>query len=274
MPAWLACAAGLTQHPLMLKESTPRPPVALVTGASSGIGRATALALARAGYRLVLAGRNEERLREVLFGCEACGASVETWLGNVADAAACDDLAAIAASRYGRLDLLVNNAGIIHRASVDETSDAQWHETLSVNLSSVFFLSRAAIPLMRTQGTGCIVNVASDWGLVGGERAAAYCASKGAVVQLTRAMALDHSREGIRVNAVCPGDVDTPMLDREAAQRGVDPVAARVRAADEIPDGRLATPEDVAETILFLASPGARHIVGAAIPVDGGATAR
>jgi len=269
----LAYEALLKQHPTMMNKKTHSAPVALVTGASSGIGRATALALAQAGYRLVLAGRDRKRLEDVQHGCEAFGAAVEFWLGDIAQAAACNSLVATATEKFGRLDLLVNNAGIIHRATVDETSDAQWQETLSVNLSSVFYLSRAAISVMRTQGAGCIVNVASDWGLVGGERAAAYCASKGAVVQLTRAMALDHSREGIRVNAVCPGDVDTPMLDREAAQRGVDPVAARLQSAEEIPDGCLAEPGDVAAAILFLASPGARHIVGAAIPVDGGATA-
>jgi NAD(P)-dependent dehydrogenase (short-subunit alcohol dehydrogenase family) len=149
-------------------------------------------------------------------------------------------------------------------------TDAQWDMTLAVNVTAVFRLSRAAVPVMAEQGGGAIVNVASDWGLVGAERAVAYGASKGAVVQLTRSMAADHARQGIRVNAVCPGDTDTPMLRREAGVAG----EARLRAmAEAIPMGRLGQPRDVAAAIAFLASEDAAFITGAMLPVDGGNSA-
>jgi meso-butanediol dehydrogenase/(S,S)-butanediol dehydrogenase/diacetyl reductase len=158
-------------------------------------------------------------------------------------------------------------------ATAEETSDAQWHETLAINTSAVFFLCRAALPLLRQSGGGAIVNVASDWGLVGAERTVAYCASKGAVVLMTKALALDHAGENIRVNAVCPGAVDTPMLDDDARQRGLDPTATRRAYAQGNPLGRIATAEDVARLVAFLASDAAGYITGTAIPIDGGDTA-
>jgi NAD(P)-dependent dehydrogenase (short-subunit alcohol dehydrogenase family) len=182
-------------------------------------------------------------------------------------------MVADAAATAGRLDLLVNNAGIIYRCSAESTTDGQWRRTMAVNVDAVFYASRAAIPLMRAQGGGVIVNIASDWGLVGGQDAVAYCASKGAVVLMTKAMALDHAREGIRVNAVCPGDCDTPMLDHEAAQRGVDPVESRREAGEAVPLGRIGRPDEVARLVAYLASDDAAYITGAAIPIDGGNTA-
>ena len=154
------------------------------------------------------------------------------------------------------------------------TCDAQWQEILDTNLGAVFRLSRAALRLMLVQGRGAIVNVASDWGLVGGERAAAYCASKGGLVLLTRAMALDHARSGIRINAVCPTDTDTPMMLDEFRQRGVGVEEGRSEAAAEIPMGRMATAHEVAEAVCFLASDAASFLTGVALPIDGGSTAR
>jgi len=166
----------------------------------------------------------------------------------------------------------VNCAGVIVRANVADTSDDDWRLTMGINLDAVFYLSRAALPcLLKT--TGSIVNVASDWGLKGGERAAAYCASKGAIVQLTKAMAIDHARDGLRINAVCPGDIDTPMLASEAEDEGVNLDDHLAQAAEESPNGRIGTPEEVAALILFLASDAATHITGTAIPIDGGVSA-
>jgi NAD(P)-dependent dehydrogenase (short-subunit alcohol dehydrogenase family) len=170
---------------------------------------------------------------------------------------------------FGRLDVLVNAAGIIQRADVLATSEEQWDRTLAVNVKSVFLLARAAIPAMLAAGGGAIVNIASNWGLVGGARAAAYCASKGAVVTLTKALALDHGHQGIRVNCLCPGDVDTPMLRDEARQLGLSWEAFREEAAAN-PLGRVGTPEDVAHAALFLASSAAAFVNGAALVVDGG----
>jgi NAD(P)-dependent dehydrogenase (short-subunit alcohol dehydrogenase family) len=243
-------------------------PVALVTGASSGIGAAAAIAFADAGWFVMAAGRDEGRLEEVADVSD----DLSTWSGELKESADCDELVADTIDEFGRIDCLVNSAGIIIRGSVDELSDDNWRDTLTINLDVPFFLSRAALPYLLQTG-GSIVNIASDWGLEGGERAAAYCASKGGLVLLTRAMARDHSADGLRVNAVCPGDVDTPMLVQEAEQEGKDLEDYLAEAADASPNGRIATPEDVAGLILFLANDAASHITGTAIPVDGGITA-
>ncbi len=247
--------------------------VVLVTGASSGFGAAIAREFAGPGSALMLAGRDEGRTRETASAVEQAGGRVETWLGDLSDPESCAHLVRETMDRFGRLDVLVNNAGIIYRSNAEQTTPEQWRSTMAVNVDAVFYMSRAAIPVMRTQGGGVIVNVASDWGLVGGEQAVAYCASKGAVVLMTKAMALDHAREGIRVNAVCPGDCDTPMLDAEAAQRGVDPAESRRESAEALPLGRIGRPEEVAKLVAYLASDAAAFITGTAIPIDGGNTA-
>ncbi len=242
--------------------------VALVTGASSGIGAAIAIAFADAGWEVMAAGRDENRLAEVADASE----NISTWAGELEESEDCAELVADTIEEFGAIDSLINCAGIILRGNVSETSDDNWRDTMSVNLDVPFFLSRAALPhLIRAEGS--IVNIASDWGLHGGKRAAAYCASKGGIVLLTRAMAQDHARDGLRINAVCPGDVDTPMLAKEAddLDEYIDEYLAKL--ADESPNGRLAESEDIAAITLFLASESARHINGVVIPVDGGASA-
>ena len=242
--------------------------VAVVTGASSGIGAATAIAFAEAGWDVMAAGRDEGRLEEVADVSD----NIATWTGELAESEDCDELVADTIDEFGNIDCLVNCAGVIVRANVADTSDDDWRLTMGINLDAVFYLSRAALPhLLKT--TGSIVNVASDWGLKGGERAAAYCASKGAVVQLTKAMAIDHARDGLRINAVCPGDIDTPMLVSEAEDEGVDLEEHLAQAAEDSPNGRIGTPEEVAALIVFLASDAALHITGTAIPIDGGVSA-
>jgi len=242
--------------------------VALVTGASSGIGTAVSCILTDHGYRVMAAGRDAgrtEKLREY-------SPSIETWTGDITNAEACGELTAHCIQKFGRMDLLVNNAGIYFSANAENTSDEIWTSTIAVNLNAVFFMSREAMPHIR-QARGVILNIASDWGLVGGKDGVAYCASKGGVVQMTRAMALDHAHEGIRINAVCPGDVETPMLYGEGAARGVEADEALKQAAEMSPTGRVTSAAEVAALVLFLASDAAAQINGAAIPIDGGNTA-
>jgi NAD(P)-dependent dehydrogenase (short-subunit alcohol dehydrogenase family) len=239
--------------------------VVLVTGASSGIGAAIAIAFAEDGWDVMAAGRNEGRLEEVADVSER----IVTWTGDLAGSEDCDELIADTIDEYGEIDCLVNNAGIIMRGNVSETSDDDWRHTMTVNLDVPFFLSRAALPyLLRSEGS--IVNIASDWGLRGGERAASYCASKGGLVLLTKAMARDHARDGLRVNAICPGDVDTPMLTAEAEAQGMDIDEYMEEATESVPNGRVAEPEEVASLALFLASAAATHITGTTVAIDGG----
>lgn len=242
--------------------------VAIITGASSGIGAATAIAFAEAGWEVMAAGRDEGRLEEVADVSE----NIATWSGEFATSDDCDELVADTIDEFGHIDCLVNSAGVIVRANVADTSNEHWRLMMAVNLDAPFYLCRAALPhLLRARGS--IVNIASDWGLKGGLRAAAYCASKGAIIQLTKAMALDYAGYGLRVNAVCPGDIDTPMLVGEAENEEVDIENYLADAAEQSPNGRIGTPEEVAALVLFLASDAALHITGTAIPIDGGASA-
>ena len=242
--------------------------VVLVTGASSGIGAAIAIAFAEDGWDVMAAGRDEGRLEEVADVSER----IVTWAGELAEAEDCNELVAETIEEFGEIDCLVNNAGIIVRGTVGDTSDDDWRRTMSVNLDVPFFLSRAALPyLLKAEGS--IVNIASDWGLRGGERAAAYCASKGGLVLLTKAMARDHARDGVRVNAICPGDVDTPMLMAEAEAEGMNIDEFMEEASLSVPGGRVAEPEEVASLALFLASDAATHINGTTVVIDGGGSA-
>ena len=242
--------------------------VALVTGASSGIGTAIVLRLVKEGFLVMAAGRDSART-ELLRNRSK---NIQTWIGDIVSPQACTDLVASCIERFGRLDLLVNNAGIYEAADAEHTSDENWSQTIAINLSAPFYLSREAMPHLR-ESKGVILNVASDWGLVGGKQAVAYCASKGGVVLMTKAMALDHAGEGVRINAICPGDVETPMLYMEGAARGLGPEEAVKEADSGSPTGRVTMPEEVASLVAFLASDGAAQITGAAIPIDGGNTA-
>ena len=175
-------------------------------------------------------------------------------------------------NEFGKIDILFNNAGVIRRKNTIELSEEEWDLVLNVNLKAIYLLSHHVIPYMIKNGGGSIINTGSGWGLKGGVDAVAYCAAKGGVVNLTRAMAIDHGRDGIRVNCVCPGDVDTPLLHDEAAQLGEDDTKFMKEAADR-PINRVGLPEDIANAVLFLASDMSSWVTGSILVVDGGGTA-
>lgn len=242
--------------------------VAVVTGAASGMGAATARSLAAEGAVVVPADIDEAGVATTAAAMEA-----EPIILDVRDAAACDAAVAEVSRHHGRLDVLINAAGIIIRSEAWQTSTEEWERIFAVNVNGVFFMSRAAIPAMRAGGGGAIVNFGSIWGSVGAPGTAAYTATKGAVHQLTRSMALEHANEHIRINAVCPGEIDTPML---ASERN-HPVTREfldALAAGAVPTGRLGHPEEVARVATFLASDAASYMTGALVNVDAGFTAR
>ena len=243
--------------------------VVLITGGASGMGAATAREFVRRGATVVIVDRNEAGAQQV---ASAMGAP-EPIAGDVSKSAFCNQAIATVLERHGRLDVLVNAAGIIKRTDVIHTSDEAWRQIFGVNVDGIFFMCRAALPPMQAQHSGVIVNFGSIWGDIGATGVAAYCATKGAVHNLTRAMALDHARDGIRILAVCPGEVDTPMLSSERAappsREFLNDLAERT-----IPVGRLAQPEEIARVVVFLASDDASYMTGVTVNVDGAYAAR
>lgn len=247
--------------------------VAIVTGAASGMGKATVLLFGREGAKVVVSDRNGP-------GALAVAGEIAN-AGGVALAKACDvsrsaevaALMAAALGQFGRIDILVNNAGYGIYATVEETDEEAWDALMDVNLKGTFLCSKAVIPIMRAQGGGAIVNMASVTSMVGISRRAAYCASKGGVASLTRAMAIDHAADKIRVNAVGPGTIDTPFFDEIYAQQK-DPAAYRRELSERQLMGRLGTAEEIATAILYLASDEASFCTGSLMMVDGGMTAR
>jgi meso-butanediol dehydrogenase/(S,S)-butanediol dehydrogenase/diacetyl reductase len=241
--------------------------VAIVTGGASGMGAATVRRLAAGGANVMIVDRNGDLARAV--ATEVGGTAI---VGDVADSSFCDGAVAAAMERHGGLDVLVNAAGVIVRASGEDTTDEQWAKIMGVNVSGTFFMCRAALRVMKTSGGGAIVNFGSIWGDLGSAGVAAYCASKGAVHNLTRALAMDHAADGIRVNAVCPGEVNTPMLQSERAEAVTDQLLTAIAAT--VPMGRLADPDEIARVVCFLASDDASYMTGALVSVDAGYGAR
>ena len=246
--------------------------IAVVTGAASGIGRATALHLAGEGYEVAMMDLNVAGLEEVREQIETAGGRAHSFPADLTDPLAVGSVTREIAVRVGTPDALVNVAGIGVAATVLETSDDDWNRVLSVNLTGPFLTTRATLPLMLDRGRGVIVNIASVGGQVGIARRAAYCASKAGLVGLTRAVAVDHARDGIRCVAICPGTVETEWIGKILAD-SPDPEGARRAMADRQLDGQMGTPEEVAAAIAFVASDQGRFINGAALVIDGGMTA-
>jgi NAD(P)-dependent dehydrogenase (short-subunit alcohol dehydrogenase family) len=245
--------------------------VALITGAASGIGRATALLFAREGASVAITDINQSG-QSVADEIIRNGGRAIFDHADVTQAADCRRVVERTMREFADIHILFNNAGIIRRASVIELSEQEWDRVMTVNVKSIFLMSRHVIPIMVKAGGGSIVNTASGWGLAGGPRAAAYCASKGAVVLLTKAMAIDHGPQKIRVNCICPGDTDTNMLRNEAQQLGEREDRFLAESARR-PLGRIGKPEEIAQAALYLASDASAFVTGTALVVDGGGLA-
>jgi NAD(P)-dependent dehydrogenase (short-subunit alcohol dehydrogenase family) len=246
--------------------------VALVTGGASGIGRATSILFAREGAAVAISDINADAGLQVSREIVAAGGRALFEHGDVSSAPDCERVVDRTLREFGGIHVLFNNAGIIRRASVVGLSEQDWDRVMAVNVKSVFLMSRLVVPVMAKAGGGSIINTASGWGLVGGARAAVYCASKGAVVLLTKAMAVDHGPQNIRVNCICPGDTDTGMLRNEARQLG-EPEDKFLAESARRPLGRVGRVEEIAQAALYLASDAASFVTGTALVVDGGGLA-
>ncbi|ERP97362.1 short-chain dehydrogenase [Labrenzia sp. C1B10] len=232
---------------------------ALVTGAAGGIGKVISDMLRAEGARVAAADRN----------CDAVAAEVRI-SGNLLDPAYADALPRTAAKALGGLDIIINNAGVITRGPVTETTDQDWALSVGVNVEAPFRICRAGIPLLAEAGGGAIVNIASCWGVHPGPNHAVYCMTKAAIASLTQCMGRDHAHQGIHINAVCPNEVDTPMLRTGFEKRGFDPATAIAELGRTVPLGRVARPDDIADVVLFLASDAARYMCGSLVEVNGG----
>ena len=231
----------------------------LLTGAAGGIGAAILARFRESGAFVAVADRDTS-------GIDADA----HFPGNLLEPSYADGLPRAAFEALGGLDIVINNAGVITRGSVTETSDEDWALSVGVNVEAPFRICRAAIPLIATAGGGAIVNIASCWGLRPGPKHAVYCMTKAAIASLTQCMGMDHAHQGIRINAVCPNEVNTPMLRTGFAKRGFDPDKAVAELGKTVPLGRIAEAEDIAEVVLFLASDAARYMCGTLVEVNGG----
>jgi NAD(P)-dependent dehydrogenase (short-subunit alcohol dehydrogenase family) len=246
--------------------------VALITGGNSGIGRATAALLAKEGAAVVLTGRNQERGEQVAQAIIEDGGKAMFIRSDVRIADECQQAVELTLERFGQIDVLFNNAGVYHARTVPDCTEEEWDETIDSSLKGAFLMSKFTLPSMIERGSGSIIHTSSGWGILGGDMAAAYCAAKGGLVIMAKAMAIDHGPDGIRVNCVCPGDVETPMLNDDAEKRGMSWEDYLAGASDR-PLGRVGTAEEIARAVLFLASDDSSFVTGEALVVDGGGIA-
>jgi NAD(P)-dependent dehydrogenase (short-subunit alcohol dehydrogenase family) len=247
--------------------------VAIITGATSGIGESTARLFAAEGANVVLSGRDEARGRNVVAAIAASDGTAVFVRADVTKAADCERLVGEALKAFGgRLDVVFHNAGVYYPHDAIQTTEEEWDATVDSSLKGAWLMCKYALPTMIAQKSGVIILQASGWGIQGGDKAVAYCAAKGGVVVMTKALAIDHGPQGIRVNCICPGDVDTPMLPADAAARGMS-YADYMKGAANRPLGRVGTPEEIAKAALFLASDDSSFMTGAALVVDGGGIA-
>jgi len=247
--------------------------VCVVTGGASGIGLATANLLGEVGAQVIILDINEDNGQKAAAELQEKEYKVEFLKCNVTNATDCLAVRDHLETNYGSVDVMFNNAGVIRRKSVVDLDESDWDLVLDVSLKGIYLLSKYLIPLMASSGGGSIINTGSGWGIKGGDQAAAYCAAKAGVVNLTKAMAIDHGPQNIRVNCICPGDTDTPLLREEAKQLNLNEQSFLVSSAKGRPLERLGTPRDIANGVLFLASDLSSWVSGTDLIVDGGGLA-
>jgi NAD(P)-dependent dehydrogenase (short-subunit alcohol dehydrogenase family) len=246
--------------------------VALITGGTSGIGSATAIRFAKEGAAVVITGRNSERGAKVVAEIEKAGGDGLFIQADARIADDCKNAVQQTLDRFGKIDVLFNNAGVFHPKTIPDCTEEEWDETIESSLKGAFLMSKYSLPSMIEQGSGSIIHTSSGWGILGGDKAAAYCAAKGGLIIMAKAMAIDHGKQGIRVNCVCPGDVLTPMLHDDAKKRGLSWDEYEAGAAER-PLGRIGTVDEIADAVLFLASDEASFVTGESLVVDGGGVA-
>ena len=246
--------------------------VALITGGTSGIGSATAVRFAREGAAVAITGRNVDRGEQIAQDITANGGEAVFIQSDVRQAGDCRNAVDRTLERFGRIDILFNNAGVFHPKTIPDCTEEEWDETIDSSLKGAFLMSKYTLPSMIERGSGSIIHTSSGWGILGGDKAAAYCAAKGGLIVMAKAMAIDHGPQGIRVNCVCPGDVLTPMLHDDAEKRGMtwDDYAA---GGANRPLGRIGTVDEIADAVLFLASDESSFVTGESLVVDGGGVA-
>lgn len=241
----------------------------VITGGVGGVGQALVKLFAREGARVFFTDRSEEDCAELADKLSRKKLTTQFIAGDLRNKLDCERIISTAADQMGGVDILLNNAGVIPRGTILETTDDMWFSALDVNLNAAFFLCRAVIPHMQKAGGGAIVNTSSTWGIYPGPGHVAYCTSKGALAALTKNLGRDHAGDGIRVNAVCPNEVNTPMLRSGFIQRGLDPNTAIKELGKSVPLGHIAEPEEIADVIAFLASNESRYICGETVEVTG-----
>jgi len=247
--------------------------VAIITGATSGIGEASARLFAEEGARVMVTGRDDDRGRKVVAAIAAAGGTAVFARADVRLPGDCERVVADTLRAFGgRLDILFNNAGVFHPHNAIDCTEEEWDATVDSSLKGAWLMVKYSLPTMIAQRRGVIINQGSGWGIQGGDEAVAYCAAKGGLVVMTKAMAIDHGKQGIRVNCLCPGDVETPMLASDAEARRVT-YTDYMRGAADRPLGRVGTPAELARAALFLASDDSSFMTGAALVVDGGGIA-
>jgi len=244
--------------------------VVLVTGATGGIGKSIVNKYSRQGLTLAIADKDEEQANKLVHEINHGNGKAMAFPGDLLDQNYCDSLANEVQKKLGSIDILINNAGLMRRGDITQTSDEDYDLSMKINVEAPFRLIRAAIPLMAKAGGGSIVNVSSCWGINPGPNHLIYCTTKAALAAMTKCLGRDHAHQNIRINAVCPNEVNTPMLRTGFEIRGLNPDDAIEELNQSVPIGHIAEPEEIANVVSFLSSDEARYICGSLVEINGG----